>query len=65
MILAAADGYFFSSPASTLALVPIQPPVQWVKCVPFKEGTATGAEITNAWNYTTKPPICFRGTVLV
>ena len=29
MIVAAEDGYFFASPASTLALVPIQPPVQW------------------------------------
>jgi hypothetical protein len=62
MIVAAADGYFFSSPASTSVLVPIQTPAQWV---PFKGGTATGAEITNGWNYTAKPPICFRGTVLV
>lgn len=30
MIVAAADGYFFSSPASTQAVVPIRHLVQWV-----------------------------------
>ena len=48
MIAATADGYFFSSPASTPAMVPIQPPVQLVEGVPSKGRTATGAEITNA-----------------
>jgi hypothetical protein len=67
-------GIFLSTTMSRLALMPTQPPIQWVpealslrvKWLGCEADSSppSGAEIKNVWSYTSIPPICLYGMVL-
>jgi hypothetical protein len=69
------DGILFLlTTASRPALRPTQPPIQWVRGalslgvkLPLCEADHSlpcGAEVKNAWSYTSNPTICRHGVVL-
>jgi hypothetical protein len=63
-------GIFLFATASRTALVPTQPPMQWVPGVkrPGREGnysSPSSAEVKNAWSYTSTPPYTFMVWCLV
>jgi hypothetical protein len=65
---------FFFTTASRPALMPTQPPTQWVRGtlslgvkLPGRKpdhSLPSSAEVKNAWSYTFTPPICLYGVVL-
>jgi hypothetical protein len=67
-------GIFLFTAASSMALEPTQPPVQWVPGAlslgakrPGREAyhlPLSSAEVKNAWIYPSIPPICLHGVVL-
>jgi len=64
------DENFFLATASRPALGPTQPPIQWILGVKRPESEAghsppSSAEVMNAWSYTSTPPICLHGMVLI
>jgi hypothetical protein len=61
-------GIFLFTTASRPALVPTQPPVQWVpealSLVVKRTGRETDHSPENAWSYISTPPIRLNGVVL-
>jgi hypothetical protein len=70
-----ADGNFLFTTASTTALGPTQPPIQWVPGAlsvkvkrPGREADhspPSSAEVTNAWSYTSTPEYVFIAWCLI
>jgi hypothetical protein len=67
-------GIFLFTTASRPALVPTEPPIQWVRGTlslavkrPGREADhspPSSAEVENVWSYTSTPPIRLKGVVL-